>query len=576
MSVASLPWVRPEGRERDGRPRLALLPATLLVFAIYKPWAVGIAHPGELLWSYAFDGCVWIALWLVGELIARSASRRSEHLANAVFYPALYASGALVFAHAFYYEAAVERRLTALDVTFAGIAEFFLETLPLPGYVAMALMLIGMHLFAWFASLFVRRPTLYQSLVCAVPVIVATASGAVFAQRTPSVLYDTGQDLWELATLPRIVPSSFAGEPERLRELDKSQLPTELPAPRFDKVIVLVMETMTVEKLTREIVPLDRRSFFLAESSHFHGSSRYFTNNQDSRTGMLNMLMSRVIPYEAYNDRGVAGYERLSTQTSLTDRFKALGYSTAFVVSQLELEAVVSDLAWDERLHLSTEEIAQAKPKHLCFEPDDWENGCEDLVVLPKVVKFVAEHERAFVYQEFNWGHNDVYNDVSGKSNLAYYSSYVDALLSALRERGLSERTLIVLTSDHGFRDRSVQDQPSMVHIPLLFYAPRFAAHDDDRLLSHVDFKDLLFSELTGQTDLVTPNELVLIVGPTGSKLVTAISAHGDFTLMRRRGSLRRLSMRRSRNAQALTPDELFHLFERYRTVFDDKLSRAL
>jgi hypothetical protein len=57
---------------------------------------------------------------------------------------------------------------------------------------------------------------------------------------------------------------------------------------------------------------------------------------------------------------------------------------------------------------------------------------------------------------------------------------------------------------------------------------------------------------------------------------VTAISAHGDFTLMRRRGSLRRLSMRRSRNAQALTPDELFHLFERYRTVFDDKLSRAL
>jgi ABC-type multidrug transport system fused ATPase/permease subunit len=332
---------------------------------------------------------------------------------------------------------------------------------------------------------------------------------------------------------------------------------------------------MTIEKQTREIAALDKRSFFLAESSHFHRSSRYFTNNQDSRTGMLNMLMSRVIPYEAYNDKGVAGYKRLSTQTSLTDRFKALGYATSFVVSQLELEAVVSDLAWDERISLSAAEIEQAKPRHLCFAPDDWENGCEDLAVLPKVVKFVAEHERAFVYQEFNWGHNDVYNDVSGKTNLAYYSGYVDALLSALRERGLSERTLIVLTSDHGFRDRSVQDQPRMVHIPLIFHASGFAAHDDDRLLSHVDFKDLLLSELTGQTNLVTPNELVLIVGPTGSKLLTAISAQGDFTLMRRRGSLRRLSARRSVSAYALTPDELFHLFERYRTLFDDKLSHA-
>jgi Sulfatase len=284
------------------------------------------------------------------------------------------------------------------------------------------------------------------------------------------------------------------------------------------------------------------------------------------------MLTSRVIPYEAYSDPAVRRYEKLATQPSLTQRFRALGYRTAFVLSQLQVEAVVRDLPWDERLHLSEAEIARAKAKHLCFEPDDWENACEDLAILPKVVDFVAKHERAFVYQEFIWGHNDVYNDVSGRLNTVYYSGYVDALLRALRERGLLERTLIAVTSDHGFRDKSLQDQQWILQMPLLFYASSFTARADDHLYSHVDFKDLLFSELTGQGGRVTPNELVMVMGPTTSGMVTAISERGDFTLMRRRGDLRLLAASRPVSDQGLTPGELWYLFERHRQSFDRKL----
>lgn len=572
MAVATFSFVRLGRHERDGRFRFALLIATLLSFGVYKLWLIGTERLGELMLSVVFDASIWIGAWLLAELIAASRARLAERIANLWFYPFVHLSGALVFAHTWFYDAAIERRLTALDVTLAGVRAFFFETLPARGYLAAGLLLVGMHLGAWFANLVLLRPRPWQALVFALPALLFGALGSAYAPRTPSVLFDTGKELWDLATLPRLKPEPFAASATLVRGFDKSAGALPSGTPRFNKVIVLVMETMTAEQLAREGKQLAAHSFFRAQSAHLHRYVRYFPNNQDSRTGMLNMLASRVIPYEAYSDEGVEGYAEVARQESLADRFRALGYQTAFAVSQEQVEEIVTDLRWDERLHLTQADIDKAKSDLLCFAPDEWENGCEDLAVLPKLVNFVADHERAFVYQEFIWGHAYEYNAASGKTNTVYYSGYVDALIDALRARGLAEQTLIAITSDHGFRDKSRQGELAVLQIPLLFYAPGYAAEDDGRLLTHVDFKDLLFAELLGRPDLVAPSEWALIIGPTGSHMVTALSAQGDFVLLRQRGAANQLLVQRSGGKRSLTPDQLLYAFERYRSSFDRRL----
>jgi hypothetical protein len=132
---------------------------------------------------------------------------------------------------------------------------------------------------------------------------------------------------------------------------------------------------------------------------------------------------------------------------------------------------------------------------------------------------------------------------------------------------------LIAITSDHGFRDKSRQGELSVYQIPLWFYAERFTEKRDARLMSHVDFKDLLFDELSESQRFATPNERVLIVGPTGTGMLTAISQDGGFVWMRERAGRHLLMANRpGGTARELTPGQVLYLFERYRADFDRAL----
>jgi hypothetical protein len=192
---------------------------------------------------------------------------------------------------------------------------------------------------------------------------------------------------------------------------------------------------------------------------------------------------------------------------------------------------------------------------------------------LPEVVEFLRSNDKAFVYQELIWGHAHEYNEASGKSNASYYASYVDWLARALTDLGLLDETLIVLTSDHGFRDKSKQAEPWVYHIPLWFYATRFTPRADDRLFSHVDFKDLLFAELSGAVP-AGESPLVMIVGPSGTGMLAAFEPDGSFTLLRRRGSLNLLLARQPAQSRARQPGELLQVFTQYQRRFDAQLAR--
>jgi Type I phosphodiesterase / nucleotide pyrophosphatase len=190
--------------------------------------------------------------------------------------------------------------------------------------------------------------------------------------------------------------------------------------------------------------------------------------------------------------------------------------------------------------------------------------------VLPRVLDFIDKSDRVFLFQEFIWGHDSAYNEASGKTNTEYYSRYLDSIVTHLRERHLEDETLIVLTSDHGFRDRALQSQPSVYHLPLLFHSTRFEPREDARLFSHIDFKDLLHGELGLGSSSVVEAPFVMVVGPTTSKRLAVLTKDEEFMLFETRGQRRFLLRHTISGVRTGTdPGDFLRLFDDYRTSFD-------
>jgi hypothetical protein len=564
----------------------ALLVCTVALFAIFKWQIIGPSRSEDFFVGLTLETCAWGGLWWLTESIRRRGSRAAALCANVLFYGVFYFSAGLIFAYTFFFDSAVERRFSLLDINFGGMGYFLTNVLPPNGWATLLGIAAGSHLGAFWLRRVPWEVPLRPAGLALLGLLIGSGLLAWSADRIATPLYDIGHDFAELALTPRIEILPTTRPYRSISSLDKSgRVPATLDTP-FKKVLVLVMETMTSEKLAREAAVLPDSTFFKRERQRIHRFGHYFPNNQDSRTGMLDIVGSRLIPYEAYSDQDLASYQHVRTQPSLVDRFKTFGYATAFAVSQTDLEPVITELPWDDIVKLSDADIDEAKKsKQLCFTPYEFEHSCEDLVLLPKVVDFIAAHERVFLFQEFIWGHAYEYNEASGKSNADYYSAYIDRLIEQLEARGLMDDTLLAITSDHGFRDKGLQGELSVYRIPLMFYAKRFREHSDTRLLSHLDFKDLLFNELSPGSVQVDDNAFVLIVGPTGTGMTAALTGQHDFMLVKARGRDTRLLLEhknvgvsgdaRDAPIEKGAEAQLFKLFDDYRAEFTKQAQRV-
>jgi hypothetical protein len=91
-----------------------------------------------------------------------------------------------------------------------------------------------------------------------------------------------------------------------------------------------------------------------------------------------------------------------------------------------------------------------------------------------------------------------------------------------------------------------------------------------------VDFKDLLFDELSETNTFTTPNAHVFVQGPTGSGMLTAISEHSVLTLLKERAGAYLLWSRVPADASdTLEPGQLRYLFERQKQSFDTAMHGA-
>jgi hypothetical protein len=552
----------------------ALALSTLLTLLAYKLW---VAFPNKVHVALVGWWIEAVLLWLCLRG-ARALAGRSLIAARALFLLSLYTLLLLGTAHAYYFESAAERRFSLLEVGLSGIVYFLAHVLPVQGYVAFGLVLLSAHV----GAVVLRRTTVpdhFQNPRVALAFSSAAVLGIVSFGRPPSPVVDAAADVWEKVSTPSVRASTGKAR-YAPSALDHSQSPTglaTLPSP-FKKIVVLVMETETAAAFALESKALPASTFVHSGLQHVHRYERYFPNNQDSRTGMLDMLSSRFVPYDAYTEAGRDAYMFLSEKSSLPQELNELGFATAFAVSQHEIELVVGDLPWQERIHLDDAKLAAAKERGLlCFTPYEFEHSCEDKALLPEIFAFLDGHERAFLYQEFIWGHASVYNQTSGLSNTAYYSSYVDALIAHLREQGTLDETLIVLTSDHGFRDTAMQNQLGVYRIPLWFFATRFQTEQRGALYSHLDFKNLLHAERT-LSALPAENPFIMIYGPTSASLVAVLTRELEFLLLKLRGDsayvLRHAQLDAS-GAQSgkannpKAPADFLRLFEDYKRAFD-------
>ncbi|MFT3923703.1 MAG: sulfatase-like hydrolase/transferase [Myxococcales bacterium] len=507
--------------------RAALWLCSCLSLMVYKAVTVLPVSPGgaasSLFVEAAFMGLILGSFQLLAHLLPRA-----DRLLGWVFGVLMLVCLTFFTSHAYFFASAAERRFSPLDVDLAAIGYFFSHVLPLDGLAALlATALVSFGGATWIS----RRTDLSASrafrATLAVPLLASMALVG-WAPRVPSPVMDMAYGVVEDLRTPRLDLSGVRALPGSPAELDLSAHLLDTPARDelgFARVLVFVMETMTAENFERERKALPSASFVNAMRSHSRRYTRYFPSNQDSRTGMLGMLSSRLIPYEAYTEVGRDHYLYLAKRPSLVDAMRARGYQTAFAVSQDEIELVVGDMPWQRVLHLDQAALERArKAGQLCFVPYEFEHSCEDLALLPQVLELIDQHPRLFLYQEFVWGHASEYNEASGKTNTAYYSQYLDAVVAHLSAKGLLEDTLIVLTSDHGFRDTSLQGDPEVVRIPLLFHAPRFAEHEDERLFAHMDFAQLLFHALAAQQPEPRERPFTLVVGPTGSSFVLGLT----------------------------------------------------
>lgn len=313
-------------------------------------------------------------------------------------------------------------------------------------------------------------------------------------------------------------PVADGAKAEQFRFLNKAFTTIPQLSIHYDRVVVLVMETLNAATFADES-QVDAGSFRNRHKDHLLTFTNYHTLNLESYTSLLAMLNSTFVPYQAYTNQ--ERVEFLSTRNNLVRFFNTNGFDSFFITSAIDLpDRFVPDLAdWSRIERLETvDETGQ----YVCMTTNKIEYACEDLAVFDNLVA-ALQAPRTFVLQELVYGHSPQWTETTGVTVVDYANRYFDRLVNHLDAQGLLDGTLLVLVADHGPRsDIYAQEN---YHIPLLIFATDLAPQQDDRFLSHLDFKDILLNVAAGET--FTADQAPIYTIGNGGDLVYGMLAPG-------------------------------------------------
>lgn len=293
--------------------------------------------------------------------------------------------------------------------------------------------------------------------------------------------------------------------------------------PLYKRVLVLVMESINYKDFV-EGYSYRKQDFVWSEHANILRYDKYYCTNLDSYTGLLVMLNALMIPYQAYVDP--EKFDFVNQRSNLVRYFNAQGFKTIFLTSYGDQQRrFVPNLRdWNKVICL------QEFPKnYTAVTSVKIERACEDLAVLPELMKALREKEHVFLFQEMVYGHTREWVAKKGMNPVAYYNYYFNCLYDSLGKGNLLDSTLIVITSDHG--PRQGQTDPESYHVPLLFWAKNLKQENRSDFLAHIDFSDILFLNLF-KYKLNIARSRIFTIGNSGNLHYGEIKDNGSFTFI--------------------------------------------
>lgn len=261
-----------------------------------------------------------------------------------------------------------------------------------------------------------------------------------------------------------------------------------LSNPNYQKILVFVMESQNYEDIKKEN---DFKITFEKAGYACEKYNNYYTTNLDSYTSLISILNSILIPYQAYASK--TDYNFINNKTNLAELFLKNNYKTIFISTYNENPFIPDKNYWNEIIE--RKDINETN--HLCLNINKIDSACEDKTAIDKIINETESNNKLFLMQEMVYGHLFRWEEKTKIKPIDYYNSFFEELLIKLNNTNLSQKTLIIITSDHGKREDATNI--NNYHIPLYLCANNIEKKENNQFLSHINFKDIILEKMINQ-----------------------------------------------------------------------------
>ncbi len=341
---------------------------------------------------------------------------------------------------------------------------------------------------------------------------------------SPNALVFGLQDSLRQAFVPRHV-ARLTTTPDGTAQLDAAPTPvwpTSVVTARYDRVAVVVLETVTTKDFDEIFLRSD--GFFARQRHQTRVFTRHLTTNQDSYTALVAMTVGIQVPFRAY--AAPERYAAVNDAPNMVRSLRDIGFISMFVSTYEHQPFVPVRADWDRVL--DRRDLGDLST-WTSLGSQRMEAATDDRVALSTLVGFLAESPGRMVMAELVYGHSPAWQARFGLTPTAYADLYLTQLWDDLTSKGMTDRMLLVVVADHGHRSRT--GEPDNYRVPLVVIGAGVPPGEDRSLRSHLDVPGII-AHFLGGGPLPPPRESVLVVGSTERWIYGMFRADGTSALI--------------------------------------------
>jgi hypothetical protein len=298
----------------------------------------------------------------------------------------------------------------------------------------------------------------------------------------------------------------------------------------FDKetYVFLIMESINYDEFYDFVTSSPyENNFYLQYKPFITEYTSYYTLNQDSRTSLMSVFSETFIPYESYlyNWEDVYG-KKIFSKDSFFSLAQEQGYETQYFIASQDIPEIGKFYPWNKT---HTINYNHYKEKYVCINEIANQRACEDIVILDDLITATLKPGKKVLVVELVFGHGERFFKEKGMLGYEYYNDFFLNYLNALEKNNVLNSTKIIIFSDHGRKGKDTIRTLKGYHIPLLvldFTQKEYK--NDDALLNHLDFMNLIFRNMSSET----LSDDFYIIGPTQSDIVVYVKDKEKYSFL--------------------------------------------